>query len=224
MKFHPIQFTSEMMMANIAGVKSQTRRTSGLNKVNAESLYSSVKGTSLNQWIFTDTRKPSALVKSPYGSVGDTLWFRESYAPNYFDAGKHGYKADWTDKANDADIKEPKWKPSIHMPASACRMWGVIIRIRIERLKDISESDAIAEGLSRRDGKWPLFLCKGLLTVHHRTTAQESYLSLFRMIYGEEELEKNPWVWVVQYHVMKEAPKGWSEYLEALENKKRAGR
>lgn len=79
-------------------------------------------------------------------AVGDRLYVRESFAPRYFDLGEPAYMADWTGESADC-VPEPKWKPSIHMPRSISRITLTVTAVKVERLQDISEADATAEGI-----------------------------------------------------------------------------
>lgn len=126
--------------------------------------------------------------KCPYGQVGDILWVRETW-------WKH--KGEYLYKADDIDVNEFRWKPSIHMPKKACRLRLKIKSIRVERLLDISERDAIAEGiqkdllgyidyLSRDDDYWSL-------------DARNSYFSLWDKINGKNSHKENPYVWVIEF-------------------------
>lgn len=76
---------------------------------------------------------------------GDRLWVREGFCPRYFDDGNPAYKADWTTGSADVAM-EPKWTTSIHMPRWASRLTLIVTATKIERLQDISEGDAKAEG------------------------------------------------------------------------------
>lgn len=78
--------------------------------------------------------------------LGDRLWVRESYAPRYFDGGKHAYRADWTEVAADL-VKPPKWTPAIHIPRAASRLTLVVTAVKIEPVQSISEKDCLAEGV-----------------------------------------------------------------------------
>ncbi|GAJ15834.1 unnamed protein product [marine sediment metagenome] len=110
-------------------------------------------------------------IKCPY-AVGDRVWARETWglSPN-----EHGHTCLWY-RADGEDYDEPQmmrlwnhetkswileqttcpsptpdnWRPSIHMPKWAARIWRDIVGIRYERLQDISEEDARAEGMTGR--------------------------------------------------------------------------
>jgi len=155
----------------------------------------------------------------PYGQVGDVLWVRETWSKlidHHVEPGTKGYvyKADMPPGPNSASeiarqdyIKAGfpyQWKPSIHMPFEAARLFLKITDIRIERLQDITEADAIAEGvycyrqddpdqsdyrnyLHKGDDDWGL------------PTAALSYETLWQKINGPESCNANPFVWVVEF-------------------------
>ncbi len=96
----------------------------------------------------------------PYGQVGDRLWVREThkftafgFALNAYIEYKDGEKKDVTTYIKDGTMvynqgqpNEHKWRPSIHMPRWASRIERIISLLKVERLRDISEADAQAEG------------------------------------------------------------------------------
>lgn len=86
--------------------------------------------------------KPGADIRCPYGCAGDRLWVRETWCRT--EDGGIAFRADtWTVHPG----VDETWKPSIFMPRWACRLRLEITRVRMEKLQDISEADAIAEGL-----------------------------------------------------------------------------
>jgi hypothetical protein len=118
--------------------------------------------------------------------IGDWIWVRETFcefegAPNGF-----AYRSDMTGGMD--GLLEGCWKPSIHMPREASRITLEITDIRAERLDDISEADAMAEGVPWRD-------VAGL--AGH--TSRKLFKTLWESIYGEESWAENPWVWVVVF-------------------------
>lgn len=92
-----------------------------------------------------------------------------------------------------------KWRPSIHMPRWASRILLEITAVRVERLKDISEADAKAEGVELADGFQELW--KGYAKNHHDLmhSAAQSFASLWCSINGDGSWDANPWVWVIEF-------------------------
>jgi hypothetical protein len=78
------------------------------------------------------------------------------------------------------------WRPSIHMPRWASRILLEITNVRVERLKSISDGDAIREGCSTADMK-------------SGDCAADVFARLWASIYGEESWQANPWVWVIEF-------------------------
>ena len=109
---------------------------------------------------------------------------------------------------SDVNWLKGSWKPSIHMPKAAARIWLEITEIKIERLKNISEEDAKAEGVEiiadgfKNYAKVP----KIISTLQCFDKAYYSFLSLWESINGYESSELNPWVWVITF---KKVEKQW---------------
>jgi hypothetical protein len=219
-KERPILFSSPMVQALLAGTKTMTRRTTGLDKVNENP----------NDWRFTgmyiegaNTDKPVLLasfqslvsvqdvkfIKCPYGEVGDLLWVREKFNYRFEDKTQPAYAADM----NDATQGIIKWKPSIHMPKAAARIWLEITNVRFERLMDITEKDAVAEGIENLLDNMPDTEPTFRNYMHHppikeaaqrawevcADSAEHSFETLWHSINGEESWNANPWVWVVEF-------------------------
>lgn len=149
----PILFSGPMVRALLAGTKTQTRRVLGEQppawmtgrepwNVYRETWAFAMPAVGGSRAVVTDD-----CFMCPYGAPEDTLWVREGFAPRYFDDGSSAYRADWTARAGDV-VPEPKWKPSIHMPRLASRITLRVTNVRVQRVQDITEEDAKAEGLS----------------------------------------------------------------------------
>ena len=89
------------------------------------------------------------------------------------------------DLENSSDGLRRKWNPSIHMPRSASRTLLEITNVRVERLQDISEYDAMAEGVTAKE----LFCAQGWST--------KAYRKIWESINGQVSWDQNPWVWVI---------------------------
>ncbi|WP_414162021.1 hypothetical protein ACMGG9_07780 [Serratia sp. BNK-10] len=109
---------------------------------------------------------------------------------NGYYSGHAIYAADgeftWGD--NDGHGGRSCWKPSIHMPRWASRILLEITGVRVERLNDISEEDARAEGVKA-----------GVSPGHEHMMHQVAFSELWQSIYGEESWRANPWVWVIEF-------------------------
>jgi hypothetical protein len=142
MKERPILFSDGMVRSILAGVKRQTRRP----------VKPSVQGCTVGAYTSASTAivvpvnvqedgDPWDDIPCPYGEKGDRLWVREAFANLRVDGLV--YRATY---ANQYHPTVPKWRPSIHMPRLACRLFLEITQIRAQRVQDITEADAQAEG------------------------------------------------------------------------------
>lgn len=146
----------------------------------------------------------------PYGKPGDRLWVREAFGLQVRHygggTGEHiVYRATNPDaiycKSAEGREYPVKWKPSIHMPRHSSRILLEITAVRVERLQDISEEQARAEGvrLMRDDsGTWVSREGPGKL-VTPWPTAKEAFGDLWNSINGPDAWGANPWVWVVEF-------------------------
>jgi len=140
-----IIFNSEMVKAILDGKKTQTRR---VIKPQPEVVYSPFRGREPKYFIWKDERIfiEDMPLYCPYGQVGDRLWVRETC--KIMDFGDHkGVVAYKTTTNPDELTKNVKWTPSIHMPRWASRITLETTEVRVERVQEISEEDAKAEGL-----------------------------------------------------------------------------
>jgi len=139
----------------------------------------------------------------PYGTVGDVLWSRETACIEVDpESGNHYpvYKAD----CPNYPLGSNRWTPSIHVPKIYSRIWERITDIRVERLQDISEEDAIAEGIIRIstiiDTEW--YANYGNEDIGTSLHPIESYRTLWESINGEGSWIVNPWVWAITTEVL----------------------
>mgnify|MGYP001942693068 CR=1 FL=1 len=212
-----------MVRAILEGRKTQTRRTKGLERINdpeEKDCYSSLEHvTSVDDptknGVFLELKADSSrglFVPYPYGAIGDLIWVRETFLA-YPDKG-FAYKASTDSEGEElrrayVDKGELwcRWKPSIHMPKEAARIWLMVEEVRVERLQDISEEDAIAEGVEWVDTGSAIshgyrdYMSRDLDDLNYADPT-DSFDSLWESINGEESWEKNPWVWVVKFRVL----------------------
>lgn len=213
MRERGIIFNAEMVRAVLEGRKTQTRR---IMKVQPESnqlgllrITASTKSSDIGKYHWAESNATGNHVRSklfacPYGAVGDRLWVRETFEP----LPDHEEPAGCSHVLYSADVPFPnrKWTPSIHMPRWASRITLEITGVRVERLQDISESDAVAEGIE------PLPLEPDMPQFYHEyfpigiknglrcnMSAASSFSGLWEAIYGKESWQANPWVWVIEF-------------------------
>lgn len=221
--FHPIQFSPQMVKAILGLRKSMTRRTKGLEQFsnpNDADIDEDTPGRYMMchcingiQWIEDLDTLESIDVKCTYGKPGDILWVRENYFKPpvitdkmYRDGADTWPKFDYSASCSEIEIEQYKdwgWKhkPSIHMPKVACRLFLKIKSVRVERLNEISEKDAKAEGINIDTRQ--VSLVRHWIDYENKnnscTTAIGSFMSLWRSINGPDSCDANPWVWVIEF-------------------------
>jgi hypothetical protein len=225
MKERPIIFNAEMVRAVLDGRKTQTRRiiqspAKNMQARGHECISYRAPG---DQWyqdyvfsmrdrsgVWQDYKHEQFLAKCPFGAIGDRLWVRETWMPDAPRDGTWGDVEFYGCKGSPLSIiperyRKPEhcihraswdgsemvgWTPSIHMPRWASRITLEITGVRVERLQDISQSDAKSEGCwYGRGGGEPDFA----------VTPSDHFPTLWASIYGEENWQANPWVWVIEF-------------------------
>ena len=206
MKERGMIFNGEMVRAILGGRKTQTRRI-----VKPQPELTKNSGFSWNGALYgagsddRETNRNFAHIKCPHGTPGDRIWVRETWA----EAGAGApdlklYRANYpahvpTHYENVPPAEDVRWTPSIHMPRWASRILLEITDVRVERLNDISEEDARAEGII--DG--------GCLNcgepepcgcANPEPDATDAFAYLWQSIYGQENWNANPWVWVIEFN------------------------
>lgn len=223
----PILFSAPMVQAILKGRKTMTRRI--IKPQPDENGVSYMKNAPLDyEQIYKQEWKPykwdnengEAITKHPpYGYPGDRLWVRETSLIWTTDSDDIVYATDSNYDACRSDMRKLRkmgypndrlgnWKviPSIFMPRSASRITLRITNIRVERLQDISMSDAIREGVEEDD------MFNGAVKGYKAYDDPEcefpsvdprmSFFSLWRLINGDQSYLSNPWVWVIEFKVL----------------------
>ena len=187
MRERPILFNQPMVRATLDGRKTQTRRVA---KLTSGGHVKEANGH--RRWHVGD---PDAVLACPFGAPGDRLWVRETFfdshkfrhAPLFEGGPRYYYRAD------SSFIGCHRWTPSIQMPKAASRLTLEVVSVRVERLQDISEVDAVAEGCSRI----PMNIesvAKSLATLD-----RWNFAATWEALYGSGSWDANPWVWVVEF-------------------------
>lgn len=220
-KERPILFSGPMVRAILEGRKTQTRRMlkelpypfcepeflegnkiSWMDDVRAGEDARDPDALLAPGW-FIENGEDCTMVRCPYGQPGDLLWVRETWGvraikdqtPGHDDA----YPEYWY-RATDSGQVEGPWYPSIHMRRDASRITLEVVKVRVERLQDISEEDAKSEGVALDNGH-------NYCTVGHPTwchnRAKDCFEEVWRDINGPESWKANPWVWVVEFRRVK---------------------
>ena len=216
MKERPIPFKAHEVRATLEGRKSQFRRVVKPQPADDRPpmIATGDRGWDGNQF---------TTVRCPYGQPGDRLWGRETWGMSFVDiasgrphvvGGTWGssdrpnrgpcvvFRADAPTMPDDSPAETARWSPSIHMPRWASRITLEVTGVRVERLQDISEADAIAEGIERLGGPascspWKDYRSDQRFGFYSVPSA--SYRSLWESINGPESWGANPWVWVVEF-------------------------
>lgn len=211
----PILFSAAMVRAILAGTKTQTRRA--MKPQPSECFTPSpceiYHPTVTDKDGFEDAGPPifgcydkyggDEGYKCPYGSLGSKLWVRETWAHGL---GPIGERFDYRADCELPPVGNQRWKPSIHMPRKASRITLEIESVRVERLQDISEEDAKAEGVeSWIETREPSFMrCRGIFNDdYHR----RQYEDLWESINGKGSWARNDFVWAITFRRLAKEPK-----------------
>lgn len=206
MKTRPILFSAPMVRAILEGRKTQTRR------IAKKMIRHPDFGNLYTPGALVLEHEPQHVIDRccPYGQPGDRLWVRETiyawgrWETRYSDrkqrdewhfidmtlaSGKqYHYFADGNNPVTVPRDKHPDcqwWKrPAIHAPRAASRITQEVVSVRVERLQDISEADAAAEGTPWDD---------------RAGNCREAYRLLWNQINGRHAWDANPWVWVIEF-------------------------
>ena len=212
MKERPLLFSAAMVRAILSNTKTQTRRVVkpqfAADAIPVEMPATDPAGGWVvpghsGVWWCDAAANPDDVRRCPYGQPGDRLWVRET-----FGFSGSGYIPDIHFRATNPEAPIlGRWYPSIHMRRIDSRITLEITSVRVERLQDISEADAMAEGIVEcpipADDEGPRRIGymvgpddgKSGLSV----TPIQAYRDLWESINGPDSWTTNPWVWVVEF-------------------------
>ena len=189
----PILFNTAMVNAILDGRKTTTRRV--IKDVDNNYTYLGSDKQKSNVLFSRNTTGLSLKIKIPY-KARDTLYVRETWQISnpMGDFARDNMTAEYVYKAGYSkgeripiDREQEKnlgvWKPSIHMPKVAARIFLKVIGVRVERLQDITEQGIKAEGITE---EWP-------------PHAMDKFQELWDSTTKEYRWETNPWVWVIEF-------------------------
>lgn len=212
MKERPILFSGPMVRALLAGTKTQTRRVVKFpdnphpHFGGRAPLLLALDDEGIELYLHSSVLHKA--IRCPYGRPGDRLWVRETFAKidgqtqpwietDYRATYKHG------DRLGDTMGIKKRWTPAIHMPRAASRITLEVTDVRVERLQDITEADAIAEGVSpaqylRGDDDVMASICTDKLGVPFPISR---YVLLWDSLNGTppNNWNSNPWVWAITF-------------------------
>ena len=193
MKERPILFSAPMVRAILEGRKTQTRRAINQQPIidpqTGDWIISTVSGEEvwpIERW----TKARATFCK--YGKPGNRLYVRETWRPT-----SHRFPTGWpyeyrATAAHDGTPTDGNWKPSLFMPREASRIILDIIDVRVERLNDISEQDAKAEGVSNASSFYGI-------GANDEMVNRYAFRELWEKINGAGSWDKNPYVWVIEF-------------------------
>lgn len=226
----PILFSGAMVRALLSGTKTQTRRVIGARDTDAlDAAFFCEAFAQLN----SDPARFLGL-RCPYGAPGDRLWVRETWKvsseSNHYPTDEKRLYVEYRAGAvagtgqqqskfsiqRDGELAWAAWgkgkvsscRPSIHMPRWASRLTLEVTGVRVERLQDITEEDARAEGARRfddlpsthpygQDARWSCVEPKS--TEECLGSARMAFANLWNSINGADSWAANPWVWRIEF-------------------------
>lgn len=235
----PILFSAPMIRALLDGRKTQTRRIAKFVQPQPDGFWHCHSAGGGMMGMDDQQVREWGAGYAPY-AVGDRLWVKETHA--YVGSSDPGYllfrASDFTEQCDRYGFDKPyppisdvKWTPSIFMRRKSSRLTLTVTDVRVERLQDCSESDALAEGVvweepSDADREWAVEYAaenggdadiKGVFLVPHTDcgfgpkprnaiwgcTAKDTYRFLWNSINGDGAWEQNPWIVAISFTVEK---------------------
>lgn len=190
----PILFNTEMVRAITEGRKTVTRRIVS-QSVCENFVYE--RGKVVN---YLDKKRnilESPIYKAPY-QLGDILYVREKWCEN------PNYKEFYYAAKRAPGVSAPdglKWRPSIHMPKEAARIWLKVTDVRVERLQDMRLDDFLAEGVVIRPEAFND-------PENAYMQAKEEFARIWDSTTTKSQTNLNPWVWVIKFERCKKPEEG----------------
>ncbi len=188
----PIIFSTDMVKAILDGRKTQTRRVIRPQPKWTRNITQSVVRP--EEWLLSGTM---GLIKCPYGKVDDRLWVRETFGIGrasgsvYYKACPNNTMLRQTGTENYEALFD-KWQSPLFMKRKHSRITLEITDIKVERLQEISEEDAEAEGMEKT--------CTGLCSHEFCLSAYDQFESLWNSLAKKDfKWNDNPFVWVISF-------------------------
>ena len=187
MKETGLMFKAPLVRAILSGKKNQTRRIAKTEiTMGRDSLLAPHRGRKHADVYLLPERAMEAVALSPVGQPGDRIYVRESFTrvPTVCGSDELVFAADYQDDSDKA--AGVKYTPAIHMPKHDARIWLEVTGVRVERLHEISEADAKAEGAPLKNSP-----------AAHLTSYRRGVQELWESTGGD--WAANPWVWVIDF-------------------------
>ena len=210
MKETGMLFTSPMVRAILEGRKTQTRRI-------AKPVRHPDLGNVYSPGALVLEHEPQHVINRacPYGQPGDRIYVRETarscraYEVQGYPPSKWGNKPIWFEADGTPPGAETAWAakatPAIHLPMFAARIWLEITGVRLELLQDISEEDAITEGIERADNFFGCTCWKAYGEPEGAdVVCPDDPIGSFRTLWESTggDWNANPWVWAIDFKVL----------------------
>lgn len=226
----PILFNTDMVRANLADRKTNTRRLIKPRYRDDECGFQIITNAHTGEFVRVEKISDQGsgifpdgserFVRPPY-QPGDILYVRETWGNYSYDDPESNatyfmYRADFPDDAKGYWYEPehihfcdfPRWRPSIHMPKEAARLFLRVTKVRVEQLQDITEEEAMAEGIWQVK-TWP-DIGRFTYKANHAmgrvwSTARDCFRwGLWNSTIKKGDLDTygwdaNPWVWVIKY-------------------------
>jgi hypothetical protein len=192
MKERPILFSAPMVRALLDGSKTQTRRAFPVPE--SVTAFKHFEGL---RWDRIQGDQRGDTINCPYGQPGDRLWVREAWrtvseADELPPRDLTAAHRIWFEADAPHQPGAGKLRPSMFMPRPASRITLEVTGVRVERLQDISETDAWGEGVGFE-------AVEAFIRTSVDRPAGFAYRELWESINGEGIWKTNPWVWVVEF-------------------------
>lgn len=189
-KSKPILFSTPMVKAILMGEKTKTRRIvtkeSVINDPNIVLSYLT-DGDCFAHFRGKGNHVDCAGFVSKY-KIDDILWVREAWQYSDDLKNPYWYKQHAKEEYLPEYFEKMKWRPSIHMPKEACRLFLKVKSIKVERLQDITDEEAKAEGVETLD-----------FYPGYDISSRGKFEGLWNLINEEIVWDQNPWVWVYEF-------------------------
>ena len=210
MKETGLIFKAPMVRAILEGRKTQTRRV-------AKPVKHPDLGNLYTPGALAMGREPQHVIDRacPLGQPGDRIYVRETarscraYEVQGYPPSQWGNKPIWFEADGTPPGAETAWAtkatPAIHLPMFAARIWLEVTGVRVERLQDISEEDAITEGIERADNFFGCTCWKAYGEPEGAdVVCPDDPIGSFRTLWESTggDWDANPWVWAIDFKVL----------------------
>ena len=191
----PILFNTDMILAILDERKTATRRIA--KGIVPYSEYGDFATMINGEWTGPISMENLVKLKAKY-QRGDILYIRETWCE--FPLKEYHYKADYGtvyDKEFYEAVSDPKWRPSIHMPKEAARIWIKVTDVRVERLNDMTFDDFLKEGVLIRPEAFND-------PENAYQQAKNSFIDIWDPTIKKSDRDRyswdaNPWTWVTEF-------------------------